>query len=1494
MGRDAHKTALPASRLRVRRWARRLLLAGVALVVLAAVCCGLLLTPAAGLVIRPYLARQLGVQVVGGTLRMDLGGDVLIEGVTLRTPEGPGKPVGQAARFLTIEKGRIYLWWRAYAQGQPLVRRVEVFQAQVRLTKPLDDFDLNVLAIEPPASANRGGRPLPGVLVHRASVLLGEHDDRGRITELRTLPMVFSLRPSRSQSGSYEVTAFEDPSLSTSNKPLRFEGRIGPEGFSGRLGGIDMADFPPSTIPAQLREAYAQLRIGGKTRGATVRYDRASDVLELVLDFQSQATGPAPLPDDSGIDARLDLRLPVPTDERGTLRPMIPASGSGVLRLVQRPDPARGPVIPWQQVQAPDEPGEPGNGRRTLVVQGRLRGTIEDASVGIDMTLWLGGAQPLYRFQVATLEPYRFSPATAWLSHPVPIVSKIAGLAGMLQASGSVSLWATVSQVADGQGVAQRVSGTGTLRQGAIRFEHFPYPVQNITGAIELDDGQIRLPQMIGWTPSGSQVLASVEVALDEVATGVLVEAQAFAVPYDDTLAQTLDAVSPAIRDIVLDERAYRRLVEQGLVRPAGSPGWVPAFALGGEIDATLRVHRQAGVQGSTTVRVEARSPRFGLLPGAFALPMVAQDLRLLVELPSEVQTTAQGKDRQLLVRATGAKATTLAGGLATIDLLVAVPLDQDDTPAPKRSTTVQLDVQAQDVPIHPALLAALPEASPGRASGLGGLDGVLARLGPSGPLDASVRVTRDQRGSLDWWAQVQPAGLTLQPPALDARPPLRIEGVTGTIRVDGRSVQGELQGRSDRAGVLHAQVRADRQDASLIATVAAEGMDLRTPIEDAIAAFDASLARTIGQARRTYAPEGRADLSASIRLDGQHQPAAGVRLFGLDGVRFDWLGGRMGMDQARGAIALTTTDAGPLLVFDRLSAQGVYDQSPIGRIRVRGRLPLDALGSDGARFDRDTTLRIEVLGGSLDSPLLRTLAGSRAGQELAGMLESLDLRGEYDAMVALDVPAYAGTGPGSRPVRRFELSPYDASFVRHGRRIEVPWISGLITGTQTTPSTRGLAGPAGYAGRIDNLTLGGDDWWASLDGAWQTDGTTFLHAEGDLDGVVQADPLNASADRRRGLPAALLAILPQGVDEALEAMALHNEDAVHIRGGSVRVDLHHRRPARVQAQATVDLASIRAGQRASSRAPDDPGPQADEAPPPIARLSDATLQVHADTADRALVAELQLDARRGMVWGLPLGPASLRAEVGRQGRIVLPTIQASAGGGRVAGRGRIVLPGEAGGSAGYELDLAGAGLHTEAVIAAIQDRPPAEGHALGEMDLALGLAGVVGSPEVRRGRGSLRIRGGSPVDLPMAIRAAVEALNVRLGADRYDAVNGDFYVSGRSLTFTRLQVGSDAVVLEGLGTVDLDDASLDLTITSRPRQDNWLRALVRAWRDAIVSVQVRGTLDDPEPAPRPQALVGPLDRLRRMIQGGLTYEEWQRERLRRYARQRSEPRSGW
>ncbi|MFI4883416.1 MAG: hypothetical protein ACIAQU_12615, partial [Phycisphaerales bacterium JB064] len=572
MGKPPAPEPTPTPRPR-RKWLRRLGVAALAGGVLLVIAGGLLFTPAAGVILRPKLEKELGVQAIGGSLRLDLGGDIIIRNVTFRTPQGPDNPKGDAARFLTIERGQILLWWRGKLRGQSLVRRVEVFDASVRLTKPFDDFDLNILAIEPPERKGSAGGQLPSIIVHKASVLLGEHNADGNITELRTLPMVFSLRASRSQAGAYDVTAFEDPSLSTSAKPIRFEGKIGPDGFSGKVGGIDMADFPPTTIPQQLREVYTELSVGGRTRGATVRYDQALDVLELVLDFQESSPFPAPFTEDSSIAAQLNLRLPVPTDEQGTLRPLIPASGSGLIRLVQRPAPRTGQIVPWRSVQAPPEPGEPTPGKRTLMIEGRLRSTIEDARASIDVNMWLGGAEPLYEFEVATLEPYTMGPDTPWLRRPAPVLQKISHIIDLLQPAGTLSFHARASQVAEGHGVRQQVKGSGTLRNGSMRFEYFPYPVQNVNGGIELDNGRISLVGLRGSTPSGAQVLASTTISLDQIATGVDVDVRAFGVPYDDTMRETLDAVAPEIREIILNEAALAELKRSGLIRSPDQPG---------------------------------------------------------------------------------------------------------------------------------------------------------------------------------------------------------------------------------------------------------------------------------------------------------------------------------------------------------------------------------------------------------------------------------------------------------------------------------------------------------------------------------------------------------------------------------------------------------------------------------------------------------------------------------------------------------------------------------------------------------------------------------------------------------------------------------------------------------------------------------------------------------------------------------------------------------
>jgi len=287
-------------------------------------------------------------------------------------------------------------------------------------------------------------------------------------------------------------------------------------------------------------------------------------------------------------------------------------------------------------------------------------------------------------------------------------------------------------------------------------------------------------------------------------------------------------------------------------------------------------------------------------------------------------------------------------------------------------------------------------------------------------------------------------------------------------------------------------------------------------------------------------------------------------------------------------------------------------------------------------------------------------------------------------------------------------------------------------------------------------------------------------------------------------------------------------------------------------------------------------------------------LTLTSDSEHPSRLASIALSAADGEVWGLSVRNTSVTAEVTRNRAVELEGLRASVGGGRIAGRGRITLPEEPGSGVAYQLDLSGAGLETERLVAAVQDRSIDDQRSAGDLDLSMGLAGVFGDAQSLRGRGSMRIREGSPVDLPVAIRAAVEAMNINFGADQYDAMNADFYILGETVTFTRLAVSSPSVVLSGLGTVDLHDGGLDFDVTSRSTSDTSLRGFLRLIREVIVGVQLRGTLDAPSPAPRPQAIVGPLDRLRRMLQGGMTFEEWQKERLRRYEQEKAESASGW
>ncbi|MEO1007771.1 MAG: AsmA-like C-terminal region-containing protein [Planctomycetota bacterium] len=1521
----------PEKPRRGKRWLRRAIVAvlvGIALLVGGALA---MLSPLAGVVLRPQLATQLGVDVRGGSLRLTTSGDIEISNATFVVPNGrPGIVIGDAARVLTVRRGVITLDWRGRSGGGPLVERVDLFDAVVRVSKPLDRFDLNILDIRPPAGG--AGGPLPSVVVHRADLVLAEHDGTGDMTTLRELPITATLSPSADRTGAYDIELREDATRSTSAQPIKFAGMLRPDGFSGRVGALDIADFGPETIPLQLRELYTELRLAGRTRGARVFYDETTDVLEVVLDVRGGGS-PAPFAEDAATPARLELHIPAPVDEAGTLRALIPASGSGTVRLVQRPAPRGVTPVPWQSVQATPEPGEPGVGTRRLYIEGDLDTTIEDLACDLDFRIWLGGGEPLYSFGLESRDEYAFTPDAPFFDVDNEILGKLGELFEDLGVEGGIEFAASAAQVADGAGTRQIVEGSGLIRRGKLRYAQFPYPVMDVDGLITIRGGIIELQDVQGRTPAGSPVAASGRILLDEEATGVDLTIEAFSAPFDQTLRETLDAVSPAIREIVMNEAALAERREAGLLRAPGSPGAsAPFFELGGDIDATVRVVREKGRLGSTSVLVEASSERFGLLPEAFPVPLIARDVVVRVDLPPEYESAEAGEPQMLEVTAPSGTISTLSGGRASIDLSVRVPLGAEEL-----STAIDLEVDARGVPVSPLLIEAIPEPSePG--SGTPSPRRLLTRLDPAGPIDATVAVGRSHRARVDWRAEVRPDRVELRPPALDpTRDPIRLVGTTGVIRVDEDGLTGDLRAACEDGGGITTQLRVDNEEKRVLAVVSSVALNLQAHVEDVIALFSPDLANQLDEERRLYHIEGAANLTASV-LSTPERVGAEVRISQLRDVRFDWLGGRLELDDSRGAIIVNNTDQGPIARFERLVAQGAYNGEPSGRFRLHGSMPFGALQEAGSLYPDPTALEIEVQGGSIEGPLFRTLVGDRIGEAGAEIYEEFEPTGEYDAMVALRTAGYAG-GEGVRSVRSFELSPYDLEFTRRGVRHRVPWISGLLTGDeQPSPDGTSL-----YRGLIDDLTLGGDGWWIGLDGQWKAEDNGAVFGATTLEGELAPPPLDAEGRpvAVELLPEPLLALQLDAVAASIRGLELARAGPLSLPPSRLEIETNPERPVRVDLDLRLEAPDLRVGSRATGAAGAGDGDADDDDAPPneeiadgrgaaagafglrrvaarrqagtsedalpgsaspainqarthLVRVLDAAvgIRVRPDEADE--VASIEVHASRGEIRGIAAMQTRTHAVVRPGGRIEFPHVLVGTSGGRVTGTAMVQLGAEPGDPVGYEIDATGAGLKTERVIAGLQDRPAADLASAGDMDIALGLSGRLGSPDTLMGRGSLRIRGGSPVDLPLPIRAAIEALNVQVGGARYDEVNGEFHIVGPTMSFSHLTAGSDAVVLSGLGTVDLIDGRIALDITSVPRNDSVVQATLRALRDVIVAVELGGTLSDPQTRPRPQALTGPFDRLRQLLQGGLTAEEWRRERLRRFARQGTQPDSGW
>lgn len=203
--------------------------------------------------------------------------------------------------------------------------------------------------------------------------------------------------------------------------------------------------------------------------------------------------------------------------------------------------------------------------------------------------------------------------------------------------------------------------------------------------------------------------------------------------------------------------------------------------------------------------------------------------------------------------------------------------------------------------------------------------------------------------------------------------------------------------------------------------------------------------------------------------------------------------------------------------------------------------------------------------------------------------------------------------------------------------------------------------------------------------------------------------------------------------------------------------------------------------------------------------------------------------------------------------RFVIPTLEGSAGGGRMTGSGAVAI---GRGDFQIRLELSDADLASLVAPNGATDDKPApkekdDTEALtGRVSASIAVEGNLHDRSELRGRGDLRVIDGNLYGVPLAIgllRVAHLTLPVD---DHFHSADISYFLQDRSVRVERLKLYSEAMLLDGGGTFDLEAGTVDLAMTtSNPKglKIGPLTELIDKLRDQLVTIRVTGSLTDPK-----------------------------------------------
>jgi hypothetical protein len=1357
------------------------------------------------LAVLPALESALGCDATARSVRVSLGGEVVISDLRLDVRGVPGP----AASFLDAPRVVARISWGSVLSGEPRVTQLRLIRPTLRVSQHRETLAINLANLDPGGGAGAGAGSPPAIDLVDASIELGEHTD-GSYAPLSTLVMGGRLKRSTEEEEVFLLSLEERPISPRLRAELGADadgrvvvtGRVDTErrSVSARVGGIDLAEWSRRRMPSSFQPVWERLAVSGS-------------IPEVQLDFFPESGARA-------VVSLADVRMSVPA-------PTFDAAGRSLEseRLLAMSGVSGTVAMSREGVEA------------------HLRGLVEDLAIRVDFDLagLTLDAPMVGRFSV---DEFLLEERPRLLPFAPPIARQVLERFGgpTARVSGEVRI------EREALGGAFDYEGVFELADGEGRYELFPYPLTDISATFVFDQDRFEIVGLSGRGQGDAQVLASGSIAPPGDGARVHLEINAIDVPLDDVFRDSMPEDRRQVFDVLFDRDAYERLEALGLLRSperAASQGErldelerllllaergralpdnadvnaleaermqieraaeSPVFGLGGVAALNIVIDRPLGEDTRYAVDIGARIERAGMLPVAFEYPVSADDVRLRIS--DDVVTLEEAKLRGL----SGAEGT-IAGDVALLKDGGGVDPD--------------LTIAARHVPIDAFLIQALPAGDdPDAGEPAFSPRSAMEDLGLRGSLvDMEVRIVGGETPEDVPPTDPDPIAFSVTGQVRDvaSAPGVTpaLTGVRGALTISSdefafREVSGRVNGAAFTAFVAGLFPQPlDGVPLSVSGGVSAVDFDVSIPIERIAERLAPEPMAVLSTVRERHRPAGRVDASLAFALEGDAEPDYELEIGEVERLEVTVQDTRLLLADVEGSLRVTP-ELIELQDVDGAFAAGAGAASPF-----------TATGAIARRAGGERRLEVSATALPIEAELVRAVLAQRS-PALHTLADELNLGGRVDVRGTLVSPVPRDGAPPDRgsdggdalPVRldTWSASPRRLTMTRRAVDIDLE-------------ATGSLSGAPGSV-RIDALTLKPtrllvleegqeqvrEAWRLGISGAWTPEG---LDVRADLEA--------------RALGEMLLALLPEGASATARAMELGLGEGGALRVEGARVTLAG---AEENAPGTLDATLSFEGLEARVGLP------ITEAQGAARIRFDGTPGV-----SERLRVEADLPAFRAAGVRMTGGHASA-VQRSEGSAIVLPRIDALSHGGRLVANAAIRPgAGPSGGAPAFEL---------RAEVVRVSFAPLLDDLGLGEeegestpdrglIDASLTLRGGLGESSERRGRTTIRVQGGRVLDMPGVI-PLLELSNLQLPSnERVNLAFADMYVQGERALVERVALYSDSIRILGEGTINLDDRTMDLGVrTQGMRHIPVLSPLLEGIREEIVSTRITGSLYDP------------------------------------------------